>query len=143
MAKTHDLGKVLPDGVTRRLLFPPNWVILRAKMDERTFATNIAMRLRSARERASLSQKQVADQLHVTPQAYGNWERGARGVPIELLPAFSRALGRSVAWLLDIDIGLTQDEDELLTMYRNLRNVNHRRLLLEIADRIAQTAGEE
>lgn len=108
-------------------------------MDDTTFAMTIAARLRTARERSGLSQKQVADQLHVTPQAYGNWERGARGVPLELLPTFTRVLGRSVAWLLDLDIGLTQDEDELVTLYRGIRDPRERRLVLEIAAKIAQS----
>ena len=121
------------------LIFPRVWRILGGKMDDNTFATTIAARLRTARERCGLSQKEVADRLQVTPQAYGNWERGARGVPLELLPTFTRVLGRSIAWLLDLDIGLTEDEDELVTLYRSIRDPAKRRLALEIVEKIARS----
>ena len=112
-------------------------------MKSAEFASTAAQRLRAAREAAGLSQGDVARLLHVTPQAYGNWERGTRGVPIGLLPSFSRALGHSVAWILDLDIGLTDDEDELVTLFRGYRDARQRELLLRIARSVSESESSD
>lgn len=74
--------------------------------------------MRSAREHAGLSQEEVARGLSLTAVGYGHYERGRTPFTIEQVFALSRILGRSVPWLLGIDNGLTDLEDEVLTLFR-------------------------
>lgn len=57
--------------------------------------------LREARKRAGLTQKQVADKLHVRPQIICLWERGNRYPKIQSLDKLADAIGCSIAELVD------------------------------------------
>lgn len=41
--------------------------------------------LKELREDHKLSQKEIAEKINVTKQAYGNYENGTRNIPIETL----------------------------------------------------------
>lgn len=56
-------------------------------------------KLKLARERAKLTQQNVADQLHVTRAAISNWETNRSKPDIELLTQLSQLYGQSLdAW---------------------------------------------
>lgn len=83
----------------------------------------IARRVVKARKAAQVSQEQVADALGLTRSAYGHYERGRSPWTAEMLFQLERILGVSVAYFLGLDIGLSEDEDELLTRYRALEEI--------------------
>lgn len=89
----------------------------------------LGKRIKQVREDAGLSQEELGTKLGVTQPAYGRYELGIREMSIDQLFQLSRVLGRSVPWLLGIDTGLTDDEDEILTIYQSL-SADARRFLL-------------
>jgi len=72
----------------------------------------------------------LAKALALEEQSYGHYERGRYAFTIEHLFKLSSILGRSVAHFLGIDNGLSRDEDELLTLYKNLPTDRARRLAI-------------
>lgn len=63
----------------------------------------IAARLRAARERAGLSQGQIAKLLALHRPSVSEIEAGRRGVSAEELVKFADTYGVSVAWLTNTD----------------------------------------
>ena len=60
------------------------------------------MRLKDLREDADLTQKQLAEILHVRQNTYSQYENGQRQIPIDLLIATARFYGVSVDYLLGL-----------------------------------------
>ena len=70
-------------------------------------------RLRSVREQRNLSQKQVADYLGITSQAYGYYERGERNPGSDNLRKLANYFDVSVDYLL----GRDQDQNQINNRY--------------------------
>lgn len=76
--------------------------------------TAIASRLKLARERAGLSQGQVAKILGLHRPSVSEIEAGRRGVPAEELSAMANAYGVSVSWLVEaVEPDVARDRLEL------------------------------
>ena len=60
------------------------------------------MRLRDLREDADLTQKAVADLLHVKQNTYSQYETGQRQIPLEMLIALARYYRVSVDYILEL-----------------------------------------
>jgi len=75
-------------------------------MDSREIGTLLA-RLRAER---SMTQRQVAERLRVSPQAVSKWERGKGCPDISLLPLLSQTFGVSLARLLEGDLAPEEKE---------------------------------
>ena len=59
-------------------------------------------RIRNLREDADLSQKDMAEKLKCTQQAYSNYESGRRDIPTAVLIEIAQILNASVDYLLGI-----------------------------------------
>lgn len=79
----------------------------------------IGNRIRSARKDAGYSQQDMADLLKMSDVGYGSFERGSRQISIVFLLKIAKLLGRSVSWFLGIETGLSEEEDRLLTLWKN------------------------
>ncbi|WP_425477033.1 helix-turn-helix domain-containing protein [Cognatiluteimonas weifangensis] len=85
-------------------------------------------RIKSARERACLSQAELASQSGITQQSLSNLERGkSRSLNGDALLQMARALGCSPDWLVYGDgasssdsAALREDEQLLLSIFRGL-----------------------
>ncbi|MBQ9084721.1 MAG: helix-turn-helix transcriptional regulator [Clostridia bacterium] len=64
------------------------------------------MRIRDVREDRDLTQKEVAEYLHIQQNTYSQYENGKRQLPIEHLISLARLYGTSTDYLL----GLTDIE---------------------------------
>ena len=62
---------------------------------------NLGKQIREHRQRLSLTQEKLAEQLNVTPQAVSKWENSSSLPDITLLPALSSALGVQMEELFD------------------------------------------
>ena len=60
------------------------------------------MRLRDLREDNDLTQKALADFLHIKQNTYSQYETGQRQVPIEILIQLSKYYATSVDYLLGL-----------------------------------------
>ena len=58
-------------------------------------------RIRDMREDMDLSQKQVAEALSVTQQAYSNYELGTRDIPTDILIKLADFFGTSTDYILN------------------------------------------
>ena len=63
------------------------------------------MRIRDMREDRDLTQKQLADHLHIRQNTYSQYETGQRQLPLDVLIALARYYKTSADYLL----GLTDD----------------------------------
>lgn len=60
------------------------------------------MRLKDLREDADLTQKTVAEYLHIRQNTYSQYETGQRQIPLELLIALARYYGTSTDYILGL-----------------------------------------
>jgi len=60
----------------------------------------LANKIRSQREKRGLKQQDIANALHISPQAVSKWERGENAPDIAVLGPLACLLGVSVDWLL-------------------------------------------
>lgn len=60
----------------------------------------LGQRIRSQRENRHLTQSQLANSLHISPQAVSKWERGENAPDISILQPLSTILDRSIEWVL-------------------------------------------
>ena len=63
------------------------------------------MRIRDMREERDLTQKQLADHLHIRQNTYSQYETGQRQLPLDVLIALARYYKTSADYLL----GLTDE----------------------------------
>lgn len=64
------------------------------------------MRIKDLREDSDLTQKQVADMLHVKQNTYSQYENGHRQIPIDLLIVLAKFYRTSTDYIL----GLTDEK---------------------------------
>jgi transcriptional regulator with XRE-family HTH domain len=64
------------------------------------FYADLGERIRVKRKLKKLSQNQIAEHLHVSPQAVSKWERGENAPDIALLVPLASILSTNVDWLL-------------------------------------------
>ncbi len=69
-------------------------------------------RLKAARERAGLTQAEVAERLGVSKALPGHWERGVKTPSLAKIQAVAKLLNVSVSWLMDDQIGDERREYE-------------------------------
>ena len=58
------------------------------------------MRIKDLREDADLTQKQIADFLHIKQNTYSQYENGHRQIPIEVLIKLARFYNTSIDYLV-------------------------------------------
>ncbi len=80
----------------------------------------IARRLRDARERAGYSKAEFAQMLGLSKSGYTPYEKGEHAFTVDEVARIAQLLGRSMAWFLGMETNLTDEEDELLTNYRQM-----------------------
>lgn len=81
----------------------------------------IAARVKEARQAMNLSQDELGRRMGLSKVGYGDYERGRRLFDTEQLFLLSRIFNRSVEWFLGLETQLTEDEDEVLHLYRKAR----------------------
>lgn len=85
---------------------------------------NISKNIIKYREKAGLSQKELAKQLDITPSRISNWEQGANCPTMDILFKVCKALNVSINDIYgvypDSEIILTYNEQEHIKKYRNL-----------------------
>ena len=60
------------------------------------------MRIKDIREDLDLTQKELADYLHIRQNTYSQYENGQRQIPISLLIALAKYYRTSVDYLLEL-----------------------------------------
>jgi len=60
------------------------------------------MRLRDLREDRDLTQRQLAEHLHIKQNTYSQYENGQRQLPIDILIALSRFYRVSTDYILEL-----------------------------------------
>lgn len=80
----------------------------------------IAKRVKAAREKTPWTHETLAPELGLSKAGYGHYERAYQPFAVTQLFTLSRLLGKPVEYFLGLDTGLTDQEGELLTVYRNL-----------------------
>ena len=60
------------------------------------------MRLKDLREDADITQKELAEYLHVKQNTYSQYENGQRQLPIEMLIALARYYETSTDYILEL-----------------------------------------
>lgn len=60
------------------------------------------MRLRDIREDSDITQKTIADYLHIRQNTYSQYENGQRGLPIDILIKLAKFYDTSTDYLLGL-----------------------------------------
>lgn len=60
------------------------------------------MRLKMMREDSDITQKQIADYLHIKQNTYSQYENGQRGIPIETLIKLAKFFSTSTDYILEL-----------------------------------------
>ena len=60
------------------------------------------MRLKDMREDSDITQKALADYLHIKQNTYSQYENGQRQIPLELLIALAKYYGTSTDYILEL-----------------------------------------
>lgn len=97
---------------------------------EAEFNQTIAKRVRDEREAAELSQEEVGKRLGLSKVGYGHYERGAHPFTLWQLMQIARVLGRPVEYFLGLDTGMTDDEGQLLVLYRAINGQRGKEIVL-------------
>lgn len=64
---------------------------------------DLGQKIRAQREKRGLKQQDIANALHVSPQAVSKWERGENAPDIGMLAPLALLLGVSTDWLLAVN----------------------------------------
>jgi transcriptional regulator with XRE-family HTH domain len=88
-------------------------------------------RVIAARRAAGLSQEALGDALGLSKPGYGHYERGAVAFGVRHLFQLADVLHRSVAWFLGLETGLTEEEDHLLSIFREIESPFFREKAIE------------
>lgn len=59
-------------------------------------------RIRELREDSDFTQKELANYLHCSQQAYSNYENGARDIPLSALIKLARFYSVSIDYILEV-----------------------------------------
>lgn len=99
----------------------------------------IGNRIRYFRELRDLSQKELAAAMGVSNARISNWELGISRPDADMLVLLCRALEVSADELLDMsspNMGLTQEEKNLITAYRNRPDLHQAiKILLDLHEK--------
>lgn len=90
----------------------------------------IAQRVKQARQEAGLSQESLGKKLGLSKVGYGEYERVSRLFDTEQLFHLERILGRSVGWFLGLSSELSDDEQQVLSMYQRAKEQGRDRMAL-------------
>ncbi len=60
------------------------------------------MRLKMMREDSDITQKQIADYLHIKQNTYSQYENGQRGIPVETLIKLAKFFSTSTDYILEL-----------------------------------------
>ena len=101
--------------------------------NETQFATRIGKRIRELREKKALTQDRAAELAGITGKYWGEVERGCAAVSLVVLDGMSKALGASVADVMEtehlctrqevlekLETSLRQSDDHTLRLYLRL-----------------------
>lgn len=93
----------------------------------------LGKRIKEFRKRAHITQEQLASSIGVTNRAVSNWESGANGVDVDLVPALCNALHISANDLLNtpIENELSPESTEFARQYETLDSAGKE--LLQVA----------
>lgn len=103
-------------------------------VNDRKLKDNIQKNLNFYRKKAKLTQKDLADHLHVGATTISGWERGAYTPDIDTLLIVCNLLGVSFGDMCGIDsvssdFSISADEKLFLSTYRKLNSEGKTRLL--------------
>ena len=101
-------------------------------MDRNQAVKAIAQRVKEARQAAGLSQEDLGRRMGLTKVGYGEYERAHRLFDTEQLAKLSQILGRPVEYFLGLDMGLTEEEEQLLASYRAIGSSSGKHLVLAV-----------
>lgn len=103
-------------------------------------ATKMGNRIKAAREKANLTQEDVAKRLGIGRAAYSNIENGHSLVTVEHLIRLVAILQQPITYFFGLGTGdLSEDEVTLLEYYRTIPPGTPKEAALDVVRSLAQT----
>lgn len=102
-----------------------------------TIDDTIRQRVREARKALDLEQEDVGAVLSLSGTGFGHYERGRSPFTAEQLLKLSKRLQKPVWWFYGLQVERSEDEDELLFLYRQCSD-RDRATVLELARSLAK-----
>lgn len=97
------------------------------------------LRIKEAREARGWTQEQLAAAMNTTQQTIQRWESGQTDPKSSVIVEISRVLGITVSFIMNIDENdeakmLSEDEHELVELYRQLTTKGQHAVLVGLRD---------
>ena len=84
-------------------------------------------RISALRKEKNLTQKELAEKLHVTDKAVSKWERGLNYPELSLLPIIANILETSISELLGVEQNISDMRQDILEINLKLENnIDHK-----------------
>jgi len=94
--------------------------------------TTVGGRIKAKRLEAGMTQEQLAEKLFVKFSMISRYERAESNMGIDTLKSIANALDCSASYLLEgVDAQLSEEEGELMKIYKSLKNDSIRKIALE------------
>jgi transcriptional regulator with XRE-family HTH domain len=94
----------------------------------------VAERVANARRVAGMTKLVLAERVGLSKQGWQPYETGRRRFDVELLFRVAAAVGQPVTYLLNVDSGLTDEEEEVIKCYRLAPAAVRRAVLVALMD---------
>src|SRR5258708_3838299 len=92
----------------------------------------LGVRIREARERAGVSQEELASAVSKDQRAISDYENGRRKLSVTDLPAFARTFNVPVLYFYEGDIVLQDSDQAMLDEFRRLPTEEAKQAAIEI-----------
>ena len=101
-------------------------------------AKEISERVSKARKALGLSQEEVGERLGLTRAGYGHYESSRQPFTVEQLFQLARILEKPITYFLGIEVGLGEQEAELVHVFRELLDDEGREVMMDMAHTLAR-----
>jgi transcriptional regulator with XRE-family HTH domain len=91
----------------------------------------LGQRIRRARERASMSQEDLANAVERDQKAVSEYENGKRKLPATELPTFARVLGVPVSYFFEGEFGVDDLDQLLLQEFHTLPSMEDKQTAIQ------------
>lgn len=138
--RKYESGKIVPKIEMLKRIADALEMPVGAFLPSMGIGESAGSRIKMARERQNMTQKELAEKMGTTPQNISQYERGIRNPKLETREQFAKVLGVDAHWL---EVGKYEDnslsgEEQQLLRYFRIMSPEGQRVALERMDELSQ-----
>ncbi len=138
--RKYESGKIVPKIEMLKRIADALEMPVGAFLPSMGIGESAGSRIKMARERQNMTQKELAEKMGTTPQNISQYERGIRNPKLETRERLAKTLGVDAHWL---EVGEYEDnslsgEEQQLLRYFRIMSPEGQRVALERMDELSQ-----